>query len=271
MKPLPRSIFGQRPIHTAFPGGTLVATLCFIVLTSTITRAEHVVLPLPPDDRQIIIKQLGEGVVGDAVPSKPIDDPSALFPFHHKSLTYRFTSGRNTGKSQTLALTKIQRPGGKSVWRLQLAPSLVGFLRQMPEGDIVMPAVADMGEDAIVVTTPANPFLLKHFKPGETRSYSQEVSVRYLDDISNERYSGTLKSDYTYVGTFQVMVPAGMFDAILLRVKVEGKIGPAHTRAASYNFFAPGVGLIAMILQQNVTAFWIYNIDGAGGKVLISR
>jgi len=229
------------------------------------------VLPLPPDDQQIISKQLGAGVVGDAVPSKAVDDPSTLFPFHHNSITYRFTSGRNTGKHQTLALTKVPRPDGKFVWRLQLAPSLVGFLRQTPEGDVVMPAVADTGEDALVVTTPANPFLSRGMKPAETRSYSQEVSVRYLEDISNERYSGTLKSDYTYVGTFRVTVPAGRFEAILFRLKVEGKIGPAHIHAASYSFFAPGVGLVAMILQQKVTAFWIYNIDAAGGKVLVSR
>ena len=56
-----------------------------------------------------------------------------------------------------------------------------------------------------------------------------------------------------------------------MRAKVEGKIGPAHTHAMSYNFFAPGVGLIAMILQQKITAFWIYNKNGAGGKVLVAR
>jgi hypothetical protein len=248
----------------------LVAILCFVVLAPTRTAAVNV-LPLPSDDKQTIVKQLGAEVVGDAVPSKPIDDPSALFPFHRERRIYRFTSGRNTGRSQTQALRKIQRPGGRFVWRLELAPSLVGFLRQMPDGDIVMPAVADTGEDALVLSTPPNPFLPKGMKPGETRSYSQQISVRYFDDISNQRYSGTLRSDYTYVGTFRVTVPAGTFEAILLRARVEGKIGPAHTRATSYSFFAPGAGLIAMILQQKITAFWIYNVDGAGGKVLVSR
>jgi hypothetical protein len=130
---------------------------------------------------------------------------------------------------------------------------------------------ADTGEGDLVVTTPANPFVPKGPRPGETRSHSQEVSVRYLEDISNQRHSGTLKSDYTYVGTYEVKIPAGTFDAILLRVKTDGKIGPAHTQNTSYNFFAPGVGPIAMILQSKVTAFWIYNIDSAGGKVLSRR
>jgi hypothetical protein len=137
----------------------------------------------------------------------------------------------------------------------------------MPDGEIVMPAAADSSEGALVVTTRPNPFLPKGMKPVETRSYSQEVSVRYLEDISDEWFSGKLKSDFTYVGTFKIRIPAGSFDAVLLRITNECKIGPAHTRSSSYSLFSPGVGLVAMILQAKVTAFWIYNIDSAGGKI----
>ena len=96
------------------------------------------------------------------------------------------------------------------------------------------------------------------------------MSVRYLDDIDDERWSGKLQTDFTYVGTYRTKVPAGTFDAVLLRTTVDGKVGPARTHATSYSLFAPGEGLVAMILQQGVTAFWIYNVNGVGGKVLIS-
>jgi hypothetical protein len=258
-------------INVAFSRIVQIATICLLILAATLVRAEDLILPLPPDDQRALAKLLGADVVGAALRSKPIDDPSTLFPFHHERMTYRFTSGKSTGKSQVETLAKIQRPGGHFVWRLQLAPSLQGFLRQTSEGDIVMPAVAETNEDALVITTPANPFVPKGMQPGETRSYSQQVSVRYFDDLSDEQYSGTLKSDYTYVGTFRVTVPAGTFDAALLRVKVEGKVGPARTHGTNYNFFAPGVGLVAMVLQQKVSAFWIYNVDSAGGKVLMSK
>jgi hypothetical protein len=214
---------------------------------------------------------LGAQVVGDPLPSKPISDPTILFPLHHERLTYRFTSGKNVGKTQTEALTKVERPGGKFVWRLQLAPTLVGYLRHAPEGEIDMPAVEDTSEGALVISTPGNPFLPNDMRPGQTRSYVQKISVRYMDDLSNEQYTGQLKSDYTYLGTYRVTVPAGTFDTIVLRVKVNGKVGPAKTHGTSYSFFAPGVGLVAMILQQKVSAFWIYNVDAAGGKVLASK
>ena len=249
----------------------LLVPIGVLLVASRAALAQSVVLPLPPEEQQQITTHLGPGVVGKALPSKPIEDASIYFPFQEKALTYQVTSGSNTGNMQTLGLAKTRRPDGKSAWRFQLSPSLAGFIRQTPEGDLIMPAVSDAGEGVIVVATPANPFVPKGMKPGETRSYSQQVSVNYLDDPADQKYSGSLNGTYTYVGTYQVTVPAGTYEAVLFRVKCEGKIGPAHTQNTAYNFFAPGVGMVAMILQEDVTAFWIYHIDTTIGKVLTSR
>ena len=134
-----------------------------------------------------------------------------------------------------------------------------------------MAAITDTGEGVVVVTTPANPFLPKGMQPGEARTYTQQVSVNYLDDPGDQRYSGSLTGTYTYVGTYQVTVPAGTFPAVLFRVKCEAKVGPAHTQNTGCNFFAPGAGMVAMIVEEDVTAFWLFNIDSTTGKVLMSR
>ena len=96
------------------------------------------------------------------------------------------------------------------------------------------------------------------------------MSVNYLDDPSKQDYSGNLNASYTYVGTYQVTVPAGTYQAILIRLKYEGKVGPAHTKDTAYYFFAPQVGVVAMISQEDVEAFWIIHIDSKMGKVLAS-
>jgi hypothetical protein len=96
------------------------------------------------------------------------------------------------------------------------------------------------------------------------------VSVNYLDDPTNRDYSGTLTTAYTYVGTYQVTVPAGTYPAILMRQKSEGKVGPAHTKDVAYYFFAPHACVVAMISQEDVEAFWIIHIDSRSGKVLAS-
>ena len=131
--------------------------------------------------------------------------------------------------------------------------------------------VSDVGEGVVVITTPANPLMIKGMLPGETRSYSQQVSVVALDDPTDQRYTGTLNGTYTYLGTYAVTVPAGTYTAGLFRLSCYGKVGPAHTQDTAYYFFAPGTGVVAMISQEDATAFWIIYIDTSSGKVLASK
>ena len=244
--------------------------LGILLLSGGLARADDVVLPLPPADQQMITAKLGS-IVGKALPSKPIEDVSVYFPLQEKATNYRVTAGPNAGKTQTLGLAKTKRPGGKLAWRFQFSPSLAGFIHQTPQGDLTVPAVTDTSEGVVVITTPANPFVLKGMKPGETRSYSQQVSVIELDDPADQEYSGSLHGTYTYVGTYEMTVPAGSYEAVLLRLKCEGKVGPAHTYDTAYYFFAPGKGVVAMISQEDATAFWIIHIDTTSGKVLIAN
>lgn len=248
-----------------------IVTLSLLLLVSGVAHAQGVVMQLPAQDQQNITAQLGPGVVGTALPSQPISDPSVYFPLQDRAQQFQVVAGPHAGTVQTLGLWKARRPGGRKAWRFQMTPTLAGFMRETPEGDIIMAALTDSGEGVVVVTTPANPFVPKGMQPGESRNYTQQVSVNYLDDPSDQRYSGTITGTYTYVGTYQTTVPAGTFPAVLFRVDCEGKVGPAHTHNTGYNLFAPGVGMVAMILEEDVTAFWLFNIDSTTGKVLMSK
>jgi len=245
---------------------SLLVGLAFVVCLAPPASAAGPMLPLPAEDAQEIASLLGQGVVGRALPSEPID-ASVYFPLVERSSAYQVTGGKNAGKTQTLRTMRGQRPGGNEAWRFELSPSLAAFINQAG-ADLTMPAVSDSGEGVIVVTTPANPFLVDGMKPGETRQFSQQVSVNYLDDPSDQRYAGHLAGTYTYVGTYEVNVPAGTFPAALLRLKYTGKVGPADTQDTAYYFFAPKVGVVAMISQEDVEAFWIIHIDTSSGKVL---
>jgi hypothetical protein len=252
----------------------VVAMVCGLTVAAIPRRpllaADGAVLALSPEDQQEITTRLGAGVVGQALPSNPIADPSVYFPLQDRALTYQVTSGSHTGNTQTLKVVKHNRPDGTPAWRFGISPTLAGFIRQNVVGDLLMPAVADSDEGVVVVTTPASPFVINGIKPGETRSLSQNVSVNYLDDPTRRDYSGRLNVAYTYVGTFQLTVPAGTYPAALMRIACDGKVGPAHTKDTAYYFFAPQVGVVAMISQEDVEAFWIIHIDSKMGKVLVA-
>ena len=246
--------------------GTAVA-LVFISSTGG-ARAQGPVLPLPPADQQKLSEHLGANVVGAALPSERITDASAYFPLNEKTFVFHVTSGSNSGKMQNLVLKKARRPGGATAWRFNFAPSLAGFISPNAGGDLMMPAVSDVDEGVFVVTTPANPFVVTGMKPGASLSFPQKVSVNYLDDPTKRDWGGKLNATYTYVGTYKVTVPAGTFDAILIRFAYRGKVGPADVVYTAWYFFARDVGLVAMVNLEDVSAFWIYHNDTTIGKVL---
>lgn len=245
-----------------------LAGLLALALSGATSAAAGPVLELPAADRQMIDSLLGAGVVGKALPSEPITDASVYFPLVEKTATYSVTSGKNAGKQQTLRVHKGQRPGGTPAWRFELSPTLAGFLNEIEGGNLMMPAVTDTGEGVVVTTTPANPFVIEGMQPGESRPLTQKVSVNYLDNPADQRYSGELTGTYTYLGMHQVTVPAGTFPTALIRLKYSGKVGPAETQDTAYYFFAPKVGVVAMISQEDVEAFWIIHIDTRSGKLL---
>ena len=143
---------------------------------SPAAAADGPVIPLPAEDQQTIASLLGPNVVGQALPSQTISDPSVYFPLVEKSSTFNVTSGKNAGTQQTLRVLKGKRPGGNPAWRFELSPTLAGFLNQAAGGNLMMPAVSDSGEGVVVVTTPANPFVLKGMKPGRVAQPSRRRS-----------------------------------------------------------------------------------------------
>jgi hypothetical protein len=55
-----------------------------------------------------------------------------------------------------------------------------------------------------------------------------------------------------------------------MRHRYTGKIGPADTQDTAYYLLAPGVGVVAMISQEDAEAFWIIHLDSSSGRVLAS-
>ena len=258
----------QRPVRTAALRLAVAAVVVglTVIAPATGARGQDVVLPLAAGERQQIETYLGPGVLGAALPSERIADASAYFPLQERQFVFQVTSGRNAGTTQALGLKKTRRPIGTPAWRFQFATTLAA-INPTAGGDLVMPAVSDSDEGVVAVSTPANPFVLAGIEPGESRTFAQTVSVNYLDDPTRRDWGGYLNATYTYVGTYQVTVPAGTYPAVLLRFAYQGKVGPADVSYTAWYFFARDIGLVAMVTMEDVSAFWIYHVDTTAGKV----
>ncbi len=110
--------------------------------------------------------------------------------------------------------------------------------------------------------------MLTGLQPGQSVKSSHKVEVYDLSNLNVISHAGSLDVTYSHLGTFRVTVPAGTYDAALVKWSYSGKIGPANIKDSQYRFFAPNVGMVAMIQIRSISALLIYNDHTKRGKLL---
>jgi hypothetical protein len=231
------------------------------------------VIDMPQADREAIEKYLGRGVVGKAVEAKPIDDPGkfiVLDPDTRRTLVVRDVYGDNKGKTRKAHVKPLPRRDPPPAWTLSTGEE-TWYGELTAQGDFVQTATSDSDQGVISRFSPPQPLLLKGMKPGEARKSRIEVEVFDLARQSKKEHEGYLDLTYTYVGAYEVTVPAGKFEAVLFKWEYDGKVGPAKVKDDQYWFFAEGNGPVARIDKKDVSAFLIYRDKSKTATVLVER
>jgi hypothetical protein len=209
---------------------------------------------LSKQDILFIERALGAGMLGKALAAPVIDDPADYQPLTPSQSHYLMLQGSDAGKRY------IQRlePAGVSKWRLDLSEDETGVLHQEPDGGLVMTGIEDAHSGALTRYEPGEPFMPKGFQPGTTKVLRMGVKVFDLDNPADLQHQGSLGVTLSHLGAYQVSVPAGTYETILLKASFHGDIGPAHVDDVQYRFFAKRVGLVAMAERRDVSAFVVY-------------
>ena len=228
-------------------------------------------MELPAADRAAIEQFLGKGVVGAAVAGNPIADVSKAFPFSDATWTVRLVSGEHKGETRKETFTVSKRDKAGATGQYSAGPKDTKFLHRSADGSIGLVSEQDQVEGVITRYAPPEPMLVSGFKPGDSRKSTIAVKVYDLSDPKEVSHSGSLNVTYSYLGAYKVTVPAGTYDAALLKWDYEGKIGPASINDVQYRLVADGVGMVASIDKLSVHAMLIYNKNTKMGKVLVSK
>lgn len=228
-------------------------------------------IELPTADRTFLEQILGKNVVGNAVVGTPISDPLTFFPLEEGTWVYRVTSGKNKGKSVQHVLTRLKRDPSGGSWREAWGPNLVLFFLKTKDGAVEIVSSEDLQEGVISRYSPREPILLANMNPGDTKHLKTAVKVYDLSHPDHLTHKGFMNITYSYVGAYEVKVPAGTFKASLFKWQYEGKVGPAKVQDIQYRFFAEDVGTVAMIERTDVTALLFYQQHTKIGKVLVQK
>lgn len=227
------------------------------------------VLELNATDRNALAV-LGNGVVGKALSARPLGNVAELLPLREGEWVYRITAGEHEGVHQQVTVAETTGRGGRKLWKKAIKGDVTEFY-SYENGGIHRVRENDYSQKVITSAKPALPIMFKGMKPGESSQGETVLKVHDLSDPTDLKYKGHLKVTHTYVGAYEVNVPAGKFQTVLIRSTYDGKVGPAHVVDGEYAFYAKGVGVVASIERKHVTAFLFYNKRKKTPKVLIRK
>jgi hypothetical protein len=225
-------------------------------------------LSLPESDRAMLEASLGRGVVGPSVESPAKLDPAEYFGLTQRQSLFQVIAGSNPGVAEVFRM--FREPGAPEGprWHYRFGDEEVGFLQMQPNGDLVLSGVEEIADRAVTRYDPPEPFLLQDLAPGEERETRMAVRVFAPDKPGEIQHRGALKVRFRHLGAYRVTVPAGAFDAVLMRSTFTGQVGPAKIEDSHYRFFAPGIGLLATAEHRDVSAYFLYRSVTKIGRVL---
>ena len=236
--------------------------------SGAVAQSTGPVIPLSDADRAQLDALLGKGVVGEALPSAPLESTASYLPRHGRTLTYQVVM---QGKQPTIEIHEIAEttdPAFKPGWHYSVSDVGEMYIQKDPVGRGFTIAEKDLDNKVLSRFTPGDPLLLTGLRPGQSVTSSHTVEVYDLSNLNQVSHSGSLDVTYSHLGTFRVTVPAGTFDAALVKWSYSGKIGPANIKDSQYRFLAPNVGMVAMIQIRSISALLIYNDHTKRGKLL---
>jgi hypothetical protein len=228
------------------------------------------IIPLTPDDQKQLDSLLGPGVVGEALPSQPLQAASYYLPGKAK-ITYRV---RDEQGKMTVELHELSpAPPSEGVTGLQyvVGTDTRHIFAKQADGSLAGVREYDLEKKVVSSFLPGEPLLIPGLPPGESRQLNVKVEVADISSPGKVDYSGNLDITYTNLGRHRITVPAGSFDADLIKWTYAGKIGPAKIKTAQYRFLAEKAGMVAMIEWRKITALLIYNDSSRRGKLLAAQ
>jgi hypothetical protein len=249
-----------------------VACVSLVLFSSRLPAQDYPPRPLPDDDRRTLTEYLGNGVVGEAIsPPALTHGISDLISFRDNlSWRMRVVSPDGRGTEQRGFCRILSRHDGGGSFILDTGDGRNVFIGQLDaSGNLLCYATQDNQQAVISRYDPPQPLFLAGLTPGETRGVNCSVSVADLSRPDVQAYSGHLYVELTYVGAYRVRVPAGAVDAVLVKTRLTGKVGPADVRDVNYRFFAKNFGPAAVVETDDVSAFLLYNQRTRIGKVLV--
>lgn len=223
---------------------------------------------LPAADKKLLDELLGAGVLGAGVSGGVIETPADWLHLVARSDTFQATAGPAKGHAVSVSLEQRRDDEKTKTWREALGPDKTLFFQLTPKGEVTLTSTQDSKGGTITSFTPSAPQVLPGMKPGDVKKATLKVQVYDFSHPDKLEHEGSLDQELTHLGMYSVSVPAGEFEAVLLRSHMQGKVGPAKIDETEYKLLVKDKGLVALVDTTDIAAGIFYKKHDKSALVL---
>jgi hypothetical protein len=156
-----------------------------------------------------------------------------------------------------------------ATWQLVTSTGDIQQFKVTRHHEVVKLAQEDADSDRLVVYRPGLA-LDPQMQVGQSKTSRAKISSYKRKKRDKVEYDGKLDYTISYLGAYRVKTPAGNFDTRLLKHEYNIKIGPAKSHNVSYTFYADGVGNVAEVARDKVSAVLVYRRKTLTARVLLT-
>jgi hypothetical protein len=224
---------------------------------------------MPEADQKALKPLFDAGVIGAPAAGAPL--AVGLAALADGTWTYRTIAGKDKGQTDQHIVQQLKRDATGASWRYEAGPKHILYLHDAADGSLDLVSEEDIEQGVLTTYSPPEPIVVPGLKPGESRQYSVAVNVFDLSQPDELKYQGNLAVTYSNLGGYKVTVPAGSWDAALIKWTFNGKVGPANIEDTQYRFAVDKVGMIARIEKKDISALLFYHDNSKSVKVLVKQ
>ena len=239
-------------------------TLLIWLLALQLTLADEV---LTEEERHLLDQELGLGVVGNF--NGPGEtEPMALLAPNLREKIFKVSENEEHTKEETHVLIPNSKRKNTR-WEYRLNQNESQELSLEANGNLVIMGAIDKSEGVSTRFAPAKLYIQAQMDPGQSAHSQYSLLVYDLENPKDLKHSGSMEVTVTDLGAYEIQVPAGQYEATLIRSVAQGAVGPAKLVDTQYRFFAENIGLVASFEMREVSALMLYQKTSKTSRVLL--
>lgn len=196
---------------------------------------------------------LATHTVGPAKAPQTVVDAADLMALRPEWRTYRIIGGNEVRDAISVIIEPIEGED-RPTWRVEQGDGRIQTMRLREDGALVVPRVTDLKNNAVTHYAAPLVFLPGTLEPNVPVRSGGPVRVVSRDDPDGQLSRGSCTQMLYYEGRQRLQTPAGSFDCHRLRIEYDAELNTATVKRRAWAFFAPGVGLVAEVSDEQVRA-----------------